>query len=478
MRLAACTSSEAGDGECGSRPRSGWRSRLAEPRDSASLAALRILVGAMMAFGLARFVAQGWVEKVLIEPTYFFKYPGFEWTVVGPPWVLYTHFAVTAGAAVCVSLGLFYRPAIVVYFLGFLYLQLLDVTLYLNHYHLVILVSGIFCLLPLGERASLDVWLGRRPRRATVPAWMIYLLRLQVTVVYLHAALAKAQPDWLLHAQPLGIWLRARSEVPVLGDLFAQPWAPMLFSWGGFLYDLTIWIFLLVPRTRGWAYLAVLGFHGCTWLLFDIGMFPVIMAVLTTVFFEPNWPTRIRDRLRRRLGESPPAPRASGARPVSLGLAAALVLYSAFQLLFPLRSHLMSDSVLWTELGMRYSWKVMVREKNGDVTYRVRSKVTGREWQVPAEKYLTWRQLSDMSGQPDLIMDLGKHVAWDFRRRGLGPVEVRVDAWVSLNGRPARRLVDPTIDVETIDRAHGMSAWIAPPPTEPPLAAHPWTPSS
>ena len=46
-----------------------------------------------------------------------------------------------------------------------------------------------------------------------------------------------------------------------------------------------------------------------------------------------------------------------------------------------------------------------------------------------------------MSGQPDLILQLAHHIRDDFERRGQGPVEVRVDALVSLNGRarPAHR---------------------------------------
>ena len=98
-----------------------------------------------------------------------------------------------------------------------------------------------------------------------------------------------------------------------------------------------------------------------------------------------------------------------------LGLATAAV-YCAFQLLFPLR-HLMYDGdVLWNEQGMRYSWKVMVREKNGSVTYRARDRATGRQWDISPYSYLTWRQTNEMSGQPDLILQLGKHIAGDLER--------------------------------------------------------------
>lgn len=444
------------------------RRRLAEPKDIASLAILRMLFGAMMAFGLARFVAQGWVEKVLVEPSFFFKYPGFEWTWVGPPWVLYTHFAITGLAALALGLGLFHRGAALVFWIGFTYLQLLDVTLYLNHYVLVVWVGAWMVLLPVGSAFSLDAL--RRPEhaRSTIPAWMIHVLRLQVGVVYFFAALAKLQPDWLLHGQPVSLWMRARSGTPIIGPLLDEPGFGLLMSWGGFLYDLSIWGFLLWKPTRKYAYAAVLGFHFFTWVFFEIGMFPIIMVVLTTVFFEPSWP---RDLLACfGWGKEAPLRRRSslvGAPMVSRATLAGLAVYVAVQVGLPLRHFALPGDVLWGEQGMRLSWKVMVREKNGDIRYRI-TFPDGREREVSALRYLTWRQYSDMSGQPDLIFQLGKHIAWDFERRGLGPVEVRADAWASLNGRAPARLVDPTMDIQTMG-AHQLSDWILPAPSGPPL---------
>ena len=56
-----------------------------------------------------------------------------------------------------------------------------------------------------------------------------------------------------------------------------------------------------------------------------------------------------------------------------------------------------------------------------------------------------------MSSQPDLILQLAHHVRDDFERRGLGPVEVHADAVASLNGRRLSALVDPEVDLATID---------------------------
>lgn len=434
------------------------RVRLAEPWDGAGLAVYRFLFGLMMAGGLLRFLAKGWVERVYVEPSFFFKFPGFEWTVVWSPAGLYLHFLVVAFAAFATSLGLFYRWSLLLFWLGFTYLQLLDVTLYLNHYYLVVLLSGLMMFMPLGRVLSLDALRSSRPPRNRVPAWCYLILRIQLSIVYFYAALAKAQPDWLLYGEPMSTWIRAHTELPLIGPWLEVSGMGLALSWCGFLYDLTIWVLLWWRRTRPVAFLLVLLFHLSTWLFFEIGMFPLIMIVGSSVFFDPSWPRRVW---------AGTTDREPTKRPEALPWLPTLVLggYILTQALLPLRFLRHEGPVIWHEQGMRFAWRVMVREKNGSVSYQVYSKRRDRPWTVSAMDYLTWRQFSDMSGQPDLILQLGRHVAADLERKGFGPIRaVTADVWVSLNGRPPSRIVDPTIDLRTIKDKKDLDRWILPAP--------------
>lgn len=445
--------------------------RLERPVDLASLAAFRFLLGAVMFAGLVRYVANGWVEAVFIEPSFFFKYPGFEWVRVLEPVGLYTLFGLCAFSALLVALGALYRVAIVTFLLSFTYIQLMDVTNYLNHYYLVVCFAFLMAFLPLDRALSLRTW--RRPEQAlvAVPAWMLHLLRLQIAVVYVHAALAKVGADWLVHAQPLNIWMSARSELPIIGPGLSLPEVALFMSWAGFLYDLFIVPLLLWSRTRPFAYAAVLVFHFFTWVFFDIGMFPFIMTAATTLFFEPDWPRRLLSRIRASR-PSPTCEVAAWAAPARLrrlrpAPAVVLAAYCAFQIAFPLRHLVYEGDVLWNERGMRYAWKVMVREKNGSVRYRATDPATGRTWKVSPHHYLDWRQANEMAAQPDLIHQLAHWIAQDFSRRGISDVEVRVDSFASLNGRPAARLIDPDVDLLRVNPRSGD--WILPAPQTAPV---------
>ncbi len=454
------------------------RQRLSAPRDIASLAVFRMLVGALLFVSTLRFLANGWVDRFFAQPSYFFTYWGFEWVGGAGPMAMTAVHVVMAAAALGVALGLYYRIAAPVLFVTFTYVELIDVTNYLNHYYLVSLLTLLFCFLPLNGAYSLDARRDPRLRRDEIPAWMVYLLRLQIGVVYFYAGLAKAEPDWLLHAQPLGIWLAARSEVPLIGPLVAIPEAAYFMSWAGFLNDLLAVPLLLNRRTRRFGFAMILVFHAGTHLLFTIGVFPFLMPMAATLFFEPDWPRRTGQKISayfRRPASA--APETASAKPPAapvpllsrLGLGV-LLAYAAFQVFMPLRAHLYDGSVLWHEQGMRYSWRVMLREKNGSISYRVRARGWDHERVVSPSRYLTVHQEREMSGQPDMILHLAHDIAADHRARGLQDVEVRVDALVSLNGRATAPMIDPDVDLARIEDGVMPAHWITPMPDGPPLS--------
>jgi hypothetical protein len=437
--------------------------------DAAGLAAFRILFGLLMCAGLCRYLLSGWIPRFFGEPTFFFKYWGFSWVRPAPVWGMYLLFGALALLALFIALGLFYRASALLFTAGFTYTELIDVTNYLNHYYLVSLLGLCLCILPLHCCFSLDA--RRRPalRSSSVPAWALYLLRFQIGVVYVFAGVAKLQPDWLLYAQPLNLWFAARTETPLIGPWLGEVWVAYAASWAAAFYDLTIVFWLSFRRTRRFAFPILLAFHFATGVFFNIGMFPYIMTVAALVFFPPDWPRKLL-----KLAPSPSLAQSTWMAPLhrrwrrQLGVAIAAV-YVAIQLALPLRHFAYPGDVLWNEDGMRWAWKVMVREKHGSVTYYVHVPKSGAEVQVPPTAYLTDRQEREMAGQPDLILQLAHHIAVDFAARGYGRVEVRARALVSLNGRPAVDMIDPERDLATVAEDLTPSDWVLSSPSTPPI---------
>lgn len=438
---------------------------------------------------MLRFIAYGWVPALFGAPTFHFKYWGARWVQAPPdPW-LYASFWLLAGLALSFAVGLLFRWTSGLFVLGFAYLQLIDATNYLNHYYLAVLLGVILCISPAARVWSFDAalrrWRSRDARPAGEPrthaaAWL-YLFRFQVGLVYFFAGLGKLQSDWLFAGQPLGIWLASQGDSRLLPDGLGLDTLSIGMSWAGFLFDTTIPLWLSWQRTRVPAYAAVVVFHVLTGALFPIGMFPVIMMVCALVFFPPDWPRRAWRWVLARRG----APRVLPVMPVKdpeapppgllrrrLVMGVGLI-YAVVQITLPLRFLAYGGNVSWHEQGMRWSWRVMVREKNGSVTFRVESQGAARTWEISPSRYLTRLQEREMAGQPELILQLAHHVRDDFVRRGLGPVRVFADAWVSLNGRRAARLIHPGVDLARTRDGLGRAEWILPAPTSPPSEARP-----
>ncbi len=423
------------------------------------LAIFRMAFGVLMVFSGIRFLAKGWLHEFYIQPKFFFKYYGFEWVTPLPEFWLYMAYIAMILAAACIAIGYRYRMATIAFFILFNYFELLDKTYYLNHYYLISIISLWLLFIPAHTYASLDVLAGRvKPKY--LPKYFTWALQFQLAVVYCYAGFAKLSPDWLLEAMPMKIWLRQYNPASFMGTILHHPWAAFVASWFGFLYDTTLPVWLSVKATRKWAYLAVVVFHTATWLLFPIGVFPFVMIALTLIFFPVSQFSRIK------LWINQWTPRIQAKNPSHFSwmpfkrMALPIV---AFQLLFPLRSHLYPGNVLWHEQGFNFSWRVMRVEKSGSALFYVRDTVENRTYEVLNSDYLTPVQEKMMAVQPDFLLQFADFIADEARQRwNIEDPVVTADVFVSKNGKAMQRFVDPTVNLHALTDGWQHKNWVLP----------------
>ena len=147
--------------------------------------------------------------------------------------------------------------------------------------------------MPADRAFSLYVYQRPKQKINYISYGYIFALQLMISILYIHAGLAKLNYDWMFRAMPLSIWLPSQSHMPLIGSFFALKEAAYIFSWIGCLFDIFIIAFLLNKRTRVWAYIVLTIFHLFTALLFQIGMFPYVMILLTLIFFKDRFHERI-----------------------------------------------------------------------------------------------------------------------------------------------------------------------------------------
>jgi len=426
-----------------------------------SVVAFRIAFGLCAALVAARFVARGWVGRLYLDPTYHFTYPSLGWVRPLAPWAMYGGYGLMVMAGLALAVGWHHRWAAAVFTVCFAYAEAIDVTTYLNHYELVTLMGVLCCVLPIPGRR------GRRGRQ-TVDRWVVWVLRFQLAVVYVFAGIGKVDVQWLLHGEPLHTWLRGRSDLPLVGGWLGEPGLAVALSIAGAVFDLSIVGFLLWRRSRPWAYVAVIGFHLITgWLFPGIGAFPLVMIALTPIFFAPDWPQRVGARLGR-VAVVRPDPVRDGRierRPTKL-VAVGVGLWVLVQLVVPLRHLAYPGDVRWTEEGYRWSWRVLLTEKEGLATFTLRDPADGATQRIYPGDELAPHQVRYMATRPDLIRQYARHLADEAEAEGWARPRVTAEVWVTMNGWPRQLLIDPEADLAAEGTGLGASPSILPSPGE------------
>lgn len=420
------------------------------------LVIFRMAFGFLMCFSMVRFMYKGWIEKCYTNPEFHFTYQFFDWIQPLHTEGMYLIVSLSAVSALFIGLGLFYRIATIFFFISFIYLEIIEKSWYLNHYYFVSLVAFLLILVPANRFLSVDVKLFKNSKLHLVPYWTILIFKLQLCVVYLFGGIAKLKADWLFDAQPLKIWLKVKTDTPIIGWFFEYDVTPYLFSWSGMLYDLTIPFLLFIKKTRPIAYIFVVVFHVLTYVLFNIGMFPWLMIFGSLVFItHQEWNTIVAIFGKKiQIQKNKPQLKTNKATLTFLAI------FFVFQFLFPLRYHLLSDNVLWTENGFRFSWHVMIMDKIGVSKFTVIDHKNGQRWIEYPNNHLTAIQEQQMSFQPDMIWQYAQFLKEKYAKKGIDNVSVFVDASVSLNGRVSQRFINPKKDLTEIKKVDTMYDYV------------------
>ena len=437
-------------------------SYLFEEIEPYQLSFYRIGFGLLVMFSLIRFSSNGWIESLYINPSYHFSYFGFSWV---KPIGVYTYliFLICFAAALFVTIGYKYRLSIIILFLSFTYIELMDKTTYLNHYYLVSCISFLMIFLPCSNFFSIDSC----NLQKNIPRWTVTSLKVMIIIVYVYAGLAKINTDWLIEAQPLKIWLKSKYHIPLIGETFLQNnYVHYLFSWGGMLYDTFIAFFLLNKRTRFFAFIMVIIFHVMTRVLFPpIGIFPYVMIFSCIIFFDNSVHKKIINKISNlfqfNVSHSFKSYFNKKHRFHNLGIYI-VGIFLFFQILFPLRSKLYPGELLWTEQGYRFSWRVMLIEKTGYTTLKVIDQTNGKHILIDNKDYLTEFQEKQMSFQSDFILEYAHYIGDIYQKKGFKDIAVYAESYVTINGRPSQLYIDPTVNLYKQNRSLKNKEWIMP----------------
>tara|TARA_X000001036_G_scaffold77640_1_gene69344 strand:- start:2768 stop:3412 length:645 start_codon:yes stop_codon:yes gene_type:complete len=197
-----------------------------------------------------------------------------------------------------------------------------------------------------------------------------------------------------------------------------------------------------------------------------IGMFPYIMIFSCIIFFDSGLHKKILDFIRSifRLKITNDEKFNSDPKTYLRNrlIIPILSLFFIIQIIFPLRSTLYPGELFWTEQGYRFSWRVMLIEKAGYTTFKVVDNSSNKFQVIDNMEFLTPFQEKQMSFQPDMILEYAHYLGTTFEKRGFKDVSVYADSYVTLNGRPSKRFIDPKVDLYKQKNDLMHKTWVIP----------------
>ena len=156
----------------------------------------RLVAIARIMIGITSMLAALEIWRLLphfLTPTVI-KLPYFAWLPVLPPRGVWAFILLWVLAAVAFVIGWKTRIAGAVLACVIGYNLMLDQQLYSNHLYLLFLIVVLMTITDSGAAISMDA---RRAERATVSGWPIWLLKIQVSIVYIFSAIAKLTSQYL-----------------------------------------------------------------------------------------------------------------------------------------------------------------------------------------------------------------------------------------------------------------------------------------
>lgn len=424
--------------------------------DNSALVVFRIFFGLLCFLESVGAIFTGWVNKTLIEPQFTFNFLGFDWLQPLPGNGMYVYYGVMGVFGLCIMLGYKYRLSAFGFALLWAGTYFMQKTAYNNHYYLLFLLSFIMAILPANRYASLDVKLNPKLKSISMPNWCRWVFIVQLFIVYTYASIAKIYPDWL-DTSVIKLLMQNKSNFPVVGQLLQNEGIHYFIAYSGILFDGLIIPLLLFKPTRKYAFFASIFFHLFNSFVFHIGIFPYLSLAFCLFFFEPETVRNIFLKKKKLYTQN--EIKIPSYKSVFKSV---FIVYFVIQIILPIRHYFIQDDVLWTEEGHRLSWRMMLRAKSGNINFRVVDNATNNLIPIKLNEYLTKKQERSLRTKPDFIWQFSQRLKKQFKSEGKD-VSIFATCYVSVNGKPSKRFIDPEIDLAKAEWNYFKhNTWILP----------------
>ena len=461
---------------------------LFNPINPSIVCLYRIIFGCFMLYQVIVYYKMDYTYQFMAGPQVLFPYNGLEFIIPVQIEILKVIHFILLISTIFIIVGYRYRLASLVFFLGFTYFYLVDVTLYNNHFYLISLISLALIFINADVKYSIKSK-KNISQNIRIPAWNQHILIFLVSLPYFFGAIAKLSDNWLKTDLTLLIFENVRDtilNVLIPDDLFL-----ILIKYGSIIYDFSIVFLLLNKKTRkiGVILLLIFNLMNGNILFDDIGLFPLLMIFSTILFFDPEninnyiiklLPSKNQNKIlnkreikllkRKEKNNLLEQKNYNYLNRISWNnkekiTTLFLALFFLFHVLFPLRHFLLTNNPEWTGLGSHFSWRMKMQAKeitnfnvyaiNRNTNYRVN---------IDVRSYLSKNQIKHIADDPRNLIHLAKYfyplIEKNYRFKD---PKVIIELDVKFNGFKSQNYISPSTDLVRLDtNPFSNKNWILP----------------
>ncbi|MGJ5641244.1 HTTM domain-containing protein [Formosa sp. S-31] len=445
-----------------------WTRYLNKTIHPAPLAGFRLTFGIVMLIKLVLFWKQGYIESYYILPEFHFSFYALDWIQPLGHWT-YVIFGLCVFSALGIMLGYKYRWSVILFFLSFTYMSLMDVAVYYNQYYFISVLSFLMIFLPCNAAFSLDSLWSRRSFK-TIPFWCVDTVKWLLVMVFVFKGLGTLNSDWLLHGEPFKIWLKLYAETHTSAPQFFQSAGfAKILSWSFSMFCLSFPLLFYGKKTRFISFIILLIFHFIFHVLLPENVLPILLVLSTLIFFGLQWHYAVIRMVRQLLSpiqyglKLPTALKMTKDYAFHLEFPKIILgVYFIILLVLPLRYLSYPGELLWTEEGLRWSWRYALMHKTGKAVFSAKDGITGTTFTVDNAQFLTSEQERNLRTNPNLMLQYAHKIGEYYGNEGIQNVQVFVTSTVGLNGRLEEPFINPEVDLfqQEINLKH--KDWILP----------------
>lgn len=438
---------------------------LSEPVDGHVLGLFRVVFGLFMVYNTWSYYRLGLVGNGLLAPKILFKFEGFGWVNPLPAPVMLAIMMLMGVSAALIAAGVLFRWACWAFALSLAFFLFQEKSYFNNHIYLFVLLGVLLSFTNADHFLSLR---NREGRYSAVPRWQQFVLEAQVMIVYFYGGITKINTDWLINREPITSLANQFSPDSWLAPLFKSDFMIYTLTYGGFLLDFLSPLLLWYRPVRRWALPFFIGFHLSNSRIFnDIGIFPFLMLSALILYFDTEEIPWLRNLVRpSATGNKKKKEQVLPSIPVtSPAIRNTLIVYFAFQLLFPFKGHFLPNPMDWTGIGKNFSWRMKVDTRSiEDFRFTVTNPATGQVSPVKVQSFVNEMQILNMACDARSVAAFARFLKEEVARQGLMQnAVVKARIMVRYNGRPPQLFVDPDIDLATVSASpFEKLTWVLP----------------